>query len=70
MTLRGMISELREYVDVDEGLGQHVKSAFHKIKAKLTGKKIAVGHSRKKFRPSPTAAIRKSMARSRELARA
>ena len=54
MTLRSLIEELREHVDVqDEGLGQHIKTAYHKVKAKLTGKKIPVGHSRKKFHAKP-----------------
>lgn len=54
MTLRALIEELREHVDVqDEGLVHRVKSAFHKIKAKLKGKKIPVGHTRKKFHAKP-----------------
>lgn len=53
--------------DIDEGLVHRIKSAYHKIKAKLKGQKVHTGHSPKKFKPKKSASLWKP-GRSREIA--
>jgi hypothetical protein len=43
--------------DLDEKLMHKLKSLYHKVKAKLKGKKIPKGHSPKKFKPKKSASL-------------
>lgn len=69
-SLHDLVAELRERVDIDEvaSIAHHIKSAFHKLKAKLKHKKIPVGHSPPKFHPKASSRLWKP-GRSREIAR-